>query len=104
MLIRIVKMTFKPENLEEFLAMFEEVKYKIRNFEGCQHLELMQGYEDKHILSTYSIWQNNEALNKYRHSELFKETWAKTKVLFDAKPIAFSLKKFIQVEPNTNVD
>ena len=98
MLIRIVKMTFKPEKLEEFLAMFEEVKYKIRNFEGCQHLELMQGYEDEHILSTYSIWQSKEALNKYRHSKLFKNTWAKTKLFFDDKPLAFSLKEFIKVE------
>jgi heme-degrading monooxygenase HmoA len=97
-------MTFKPENLEEFLTMFEEVKYKIRNFEGCQHLELMQGYEDKHVLSTYSIWQTNEALNNYRHSELFKQTWAKTKVFFDAKPIAFSLKEFIKVEQKPHDD
>lgn len=98
MLIRIVKMTFKPEKLEEFLALFELVKHKIRDTEGCQHLELMQDYDQPHILSTYSVWQSKEALNNYRHSELFKTTWAKTKVLFDDKPLAFSLKKFIQVE------
>ena len=37
-----------------------------------------------------SFLENEEALNAYRHSELFRSTWAKTKVLFAEKPIAFS--------------
>ncbi|WP_366841267.1 antibiotic biosynthesis monooxygenase, partial [Lacinutrix sp.] len=40
MLVRIVKMSFAEENIEQFLANFETVKQKIRNFEGCQFLEL----------------------------------------------------------------
>ena len=93
MLIRIVRMTFKADKVEEFLSMFEEVKQKIRLSEGCVHLELLPDYHHSNILSTYSIWESDEYLEKYRHSELFTEVWAKTKILFDSKPIAFSLKK-----------
>ena len=53
-------MTFEPEKLATFLEIFEQSKNKIR------------------------------AMNQYRDSELFKTTWAKTKVLFAAKPLAFS--------------
>ena len=90
MLIRIVRMSFKQEKVNEFLAMFDEVKHKIRNQEGCSHLELQQYYYHKNIYSTYSIWENDKALNSYRNSELFKSVWGKTRSMFEEKPIAFS--------------
>ena len=97
MLIRIVRMTFKPEEVDNFLQLFEESKDRIRHFEGCHHLELLKDYSANNILSTYSHWESEEALNNYRHSDLFKEVWTNTKSKFSAKPIAFSLKKFIEV-------
>ena len=39
MLIRIVKMTFKPEETSRFLDLFEQIKEKIRNVDGCEYLE-----------------------------------------------------------------
>lgn len=90
MLIRIVRLTFRKEEIENFLQIFEESKNKIRAFEGCKHLELWQDYNDPAIMLTHSHWENQEALDTYRHSELFKMTWAKTKVLFAEKPMAFS--------------
>lgn len=91
MLTRIVKMTFKEEKTPVFLNVFDEVKHKISSFEGCQHLNLYQDKKDKRIFFTYSIWDNEEALNRYRYSEFFQNTWAKTKILFDDKPEAWSL-------------
>ncbi len=98
MLIRIVKMTFETNKVADFLAVFEESKLKICNMEGCSHLELLQDYNLPNSFSTYSYWVNEEALNNYRNSALFKEVWTKTKILFSEKPIAFSLK------PHTKVD
>lgn len=98
MLIRIVRMTFKEEEVDNFLEVFNRSKDKIRNFPGCNHLELHQDYHDNAIFSTYSHWDNAEVLDNYRHSELFKEVWANTKVLFNDKPIAFSQKKHTLVE------
>ena len=41
MIIRIVKMTFEPEKVNEFLEVFNSSKQLIRNFEGCSRLELL---------------------------------------------------------------
>jgi len=98
MLIRVVRMTFRAEERDNFLRLFEQKKEKIRHFPGCTHLELLEDYNDPNVFSTYSYWKDENALNAYRHSELFAAVWADTKSKFAAKPIAFSLKKFIQVD------
>ncbi|MEM6297211.1 MAG: putative quinol monooxygenase [Bacteroidota bacterium] len=87
---RIVRMQFRENGVETFLKNFAEASPKIRAFEGCLHLELWQDPDDSTIFMTYSHWENADALEVYRHSELFRATWAKTKPLFAAKPIAFS--------------
>lgn len=97
MLIRTVRMTFQEDKVEEFLETFNQHKEKIRHFKGCNHLELLKDYNEPNIFSTYSIWDDDEALNNYRYSDLFKEVWAATKVLFKEKPIAFSSSKYIEV-------
>jgi quinol monooxygenase YgiN len=53
---------------------------------------LLQDENDKNIFFTYSIWENDEALQAYRNSELFETTWAKTKILFAGKPEAWSTR------------
>lgn len=92
MLIRIVKMQFKPEKTAEFLHMFDEIKHDIRRFDGCEHLELMQDYDDPNGFSTYSKWHDTQALNAYLNSSLFDGIWAQTKTMFSTRPMAFSLK------------
>lgn len=93
MIVRIVKMHFQPDKVEEFLTNFEASKEQIRAFDGCEHLELLRDREHPEIYFTYSYWRDEEALKNYRHSELFKDTWAKTKVLFEKKPEAWSLEQ-----------
>lgn len=93
MIIRIVKMTFKEEETDNFLQLFNERKELIRNFDGCNHLELWQQKGAEHIYFTYSMWESEEHLNHYRFSELFKDTWAKTKCLFSEKAQAWSVEQ-----------
>jgi quinol monooxygenase YgiN len=93
MLIRVVRMTFRENAVEEFLVNFDSNKEKIRGFRGCHHLELWRDENQKNIFMTYSHWENEEALDQYRDSELFKSVWGATKPLFSEKPIAFSSKK-----------
>lgn len=93
MIVRIVKMHFQPDKVEEFLTNFEASKEQIRAFDGCEHLELLRDREHPGIYFTYSYWRDEEALENYRHSELFKNAWAKTKVLFEKKPEAWSLQQ-----------
>lgn len=98
MLIRVVRMTFRPEAVSAFLENFEANKNSIRNFPGCQYLELWEDHHSKNIFITYSHWESEEALNQYRDSELFKSVWSFTKALFSEKPQAFSSKKLQEVK------
>lgn len=88
MLKRLVKLQLQADKTDDFIQIFEETKQRIRNFPGCQHLEL---WRTENIFFTYSIWENEDALNEYRNSNLFKTTWARTKVLFAARAEAWSV-------------
>lgn len=93
MLVRIVKMAFYKQNIEAFLLNFNETKNQIRNFEGCQYLELYRDLNDPTTFFTYSYWESEEALEGYRKSELFKMVWSKTKPLFSKPAKAWSVEK-----------
>ena len=98
MLIRIVKMRFQEDKIEAFLTNFEEVKFNIRNFEGNRFLELYQDKNDNRIFFTYSYWENEEELERYRNSKLFNEVWSYTKTLFSDKPEAWSIDRLVTLE------
>jgi hypothetical protein len=97
MFTRIVKMEFQENEISTFLANFETVKHKIRNFEGCLHLDLLRDKKDPTIFFTYSKWEQESDLEKYRHSELFKGVWATTKPMFRSKAVAWSVDTHTQV-------
>lgn len=84
-------MTFRPEAVSTFISeVFENSKTSIRAFEGCQQMELLQHSTQKNVLFTLSYWDDEAALERYRASALFADTWAKTKALFADKPQAWS--------------
>lgn len=91
MIDRIVQMTFRPEEVDAFRALFEQHKQSIRNQPGCQLLRLVQDIHDPRVFFTYSRWTSEEHLNAYRHSETFGVVWPETKSKFAAKPQAWSL-------------
>lgn len=90
-LTRIVRLSFDESKVADFIHIFESSKNKIRSFPGCLHLELMTDFESPHIYYTISKWQSNIDLQNYRNSELFKTIWSKTKLLFNEKPLVYSL-------------
>ncbi len=93
MIRRLVKMTFREEAVEAFQDIFATSKDKIRAFPGNQHVELLHDVNNPCIFFTFSLWESEADLNNYRHSELFADTWARTKVLFADKPEAWSTDK-----------
>ena len=93
-------MTFDSAKTDEFLEIFKENNTEIRNFPGCTHLELHRDVDQPNIFATYSYWEKKEDLEHYRHSEVFKKVWTKTKVLFAGKPEAFSQERVMIVEPD----
>jgi quinol monooxygenase YgiN len=93
MIKRIVKMSFDPAKVNDFLAVYRANWNLIRGFEGCHHVELLQVENSPNIFFTYSIWDSESHLNTYRDSELFNSVWSRTKVLFNDKPQAWTVNE-----------
>ncbi|MDC6351320.1 putative quinol monooxygenase [Zeaxanthinibacter sp. PT1] len=91
MFIRIVKLTFKKENIASFEQLFDQTKQQIRNFDGCLFLELYKDKNNEGIFFTYSKWESTDHLEKYRNSEFFKKVWSQTKPMFREKAEAWSV-------------
>jgi quinol monooxygenase YgiN len=92
MLVRIVKLQFKEEKINDFLLHFETVKWEVTNFPGCRGMKLLQDLNTPCIIMTYSVWDDEKTLENYKNSALFKSIWPNIKVWFDAKPEAWSLE------------
>lgn len=90
-------MSFAEENVETFLENFDNNKEKIRAVDGCEFLQLLRDKDNTNQFFTYSFWNDQEDLENYRQSELFKGVWAKTKILFSAKPEAWSVEKVVSL-------
>ena len=97
MFVRIVKMSFHNDLIHKFLELFESHKTSIRNFNGCEFLELYRDKDNSNIFFTYSYWNSEEDLENYRQSELFKNVWSETKKLFNDKPLAWSVDKVVSL-------
>jgi quinol monooxygenase YgiN len=82
----------------EFSAYFYSAVARIRSFEGCISVELFRDAEDIDTVYTLSEWGSEKALDEYRSSELFLETWRKVKPLFRDKAIAWSM---VSVSPGS---
>ena len=98
MIVRIVKMGFHENNVEEFLNNFNVNKLKIRGFKGCEFLELYRDKNNPNMFFTYSYWESEDSLERYRQSDLFKNVWAKTKPLFNIRPEAWSVNKVASLD------
>jgi heme-degrading monooxygenase HmoA len=84
-------MEFAPEKVNAFIDLFTTTRHKIASFEGCKGVTLLNDVQATNIFFTHSLWESEEHLNNYRHSELFKDTWTKTKAMFCNKAQAWSL-------------
>jgi len=98
MITRIVRMEFRPEHVDDFLAHFDTVKNLIRAFPGVRQLELHRDAGQPNVFYTYSKWDGEEDLETYRQSELFKSAWSQVKLWFGGKAQAFSLRQEMVVE------
>ena len=97
MFVRIVKMGFHEDKVDDFLTNFNTVKQDIRNFAGNRFLELYRDKSNPTVFFTYSYWETEEHLETYRKSALFCDTWAVTKPLFNIKPEAWSVDKLVSL-------
>lgn len=83
-------MTFHPDKVGDFLALFDATSPRIRAFPGCRRVDLWVDVRYTNILTTHSIWSDEAALDAYRASDLFKTTWQETRRWFAAPAVAHS--------------
>ena len=95
MITRIVKLTFRPDKIEEFTTIYQGVRPHILAMSGCYSLSLQKNIKFPNVLFTISTWETEAHLNEYRKSPLFAETWLKTKLLFCAMPEAWSVENVL---------
>ncbi len=98
MIERIVRLTFIPEKQDDFLDLFWSSCDAIRAMEGCLELRLLRDIKYPNQFTTHSRWESEASLQAYRNSELFRETWAKTKVMFAARPEAWSYEHVTETD------
>ena len=91
MLTRIVKMEFNDSYVADFKLLFNDLKTKIIEFNGCVEVKLLQHHSNPNLFFTVSIWENAIDLDYYRNSDFFKTTWQVVKLNFCSKPEAWSL-------------
>ena len=90
MIVRLVKMTFRPEEVELFQGLFVRWKDKIIGFPGCLALELLHDTENPCVFFTHSHWRSPADLEAYRVSDVFGDVWPVVKTLFSAPAEAWS--------------
>ena len=91
MITRIVKMTFRPGTEADFQQVFRDSQPVIKTFAGCIEVNAFNDVANPLVYFTISKWESEEALNNYRNSEFFMQTWTKSKALFADKAQAWSL-------------
>ena len=81
MIVRLVRLKFAPENVEEFLEFYARSEPAIRAQEGCLALSLLRETGDPGSFATWSTWQSGRDLQRYRRSEFFRGFWPTVKAL-----------------------
>ena len=94
MIIRIVKLSFREDKTADFIAHFEKVKWEVATFPGCHGMRLLRDLNNPNQVITYSEWESEEALEKYRVSDLFQSIWPTIKPWFSSKPEAWSCQQY----------
>jgi quinol monooxygenase YgiN len=94
MLTRIVKLHFQADKIDDFLTFFETIKWQVAKQPNCFGMKLLRDKNNPSIVFTYSKWENEEALNTYRDSELFGQVWLTIKPWFQEKAEAWSVEEW----------
>lgn len=93
-MIRIVKLTFQEDKVQDFLSFFDTVKHIVNNFPGCEGMQLLQDIHNPSIVMTYSHWKDENDLENYRVSNEFKNIWSTIKPWFAQKAEAWSVDAY----------
>lgn len=90
MIVRLVSLKVSPERASEFRAYFETLYERIRSQRGCLSLRLVGDAGGDGHFFTISEWEGPDALEAYRQSAFFRESWPRVKSFLHERPWAQS--------------
>lgn len=93
MLIRLVRMWFKPDNVDEFLRLYHAAYLTISSQPGCLGVRLVRQTDDPAAFATWSRWESAAALDAYRRSPFFRAFWPQVRTLFRQPAEAVSFEE-----------
>ncbi len=80
----VVKVTVKPECVEEFKALCQDFLKKTREEEGCISTELYEGMFEPNVYSFIDEWKDMATLEAHNKSEHFNSTTPLFAAMFSA--------------------
>jgi len=69
-IIRIVRMTFQPDQYSEFESLFDSVRQNILSMPGCSSLSLKRDASQSNVYYTLSHWGSEESLQAFVSANL----------------------------------
>ncbi len=95
MVIRLVRMRFRSEEVERFLALYDRAYPVIVKQPGCHSVQLVREVNDPTAFATWSVWNDEASLDAYRRSAFFRNFsfWPEVKALFRLPAEAVSFKE-----------
>ncbi len=93
MLMRLVRMYIRAEEVAAFLKLYKEARSIIIAQAGCRSVLLMQQIDDPTAFATWSVWDDATALDAYRTSDFFRRFWPEVRALFRAPAEAVSFEQ-----------
>lgn len=96
MIIRIVKMYLKKDEIKSFTDFFSSFQNQILEFDGCMHHDLFPDKDNKEIYYSYTIWKSEVKLKKYRNSELIKNISKAVEPKCEKEPLAWTVDKVFE--------
>lgn len=98
MITRIVRLTLKDESSQnDFRALYASRNPMNRGVSGCLEVKIMKDINENNVYYTVSKWTTNEALENYRSSAYFKETWPMVKSTLASKTKVFTMEEVVEL-------
>ncbi|OFX61669.1 MAG: hypothetical protein A2046_04560 [Bacteroidetes bacterium GWA2_30_7] len=91
MIVRIVKMQVNESNKVLFKQTLKDYQPLLKKQKGCMQIDMLNDKKIKDIYYSYTIWDNEENLKKYKNSDFYKELSSKVLPLCEKEPQAWTV-------------
>lgn len=89
-------MHIKTKDIVKFRDTFTNYQSQIKDFKGCMQHDIFCDKEKEEIYYSYTIWDSEKNLNKYRKSTLLKEINTNIIQYCSKDPQAWTIDKEIE--------